>query len=214
MIRTLDLFCGAGLGSAGARAAGAVAAGAIDLDPIATATYKANFPEATVINRRLEDIRPSALRDKIGDIDLLLASPECTNHTCAKGNKPRSEESRATAMQLLRYARVFEPRWMVLENVVHMRPWSRYPELIEQIKKLGYNVREQVIDASHFGVPQSRRRLFILCDKEQRPDEVKLTKSIRKKTGRCGEGLFEHPGPFVIHAGFPAQSQTSRKNAL
>ena len=182
MVRTLDLFCGAGLSSTGARAAGAVAAGAIDLDPIAAATYQANFPEATVVNRRLEDIRPSALRDKIGDIDLLLASPECTNHTCAKGSAPRSEESRATAMQLLRYARAFEPRWIVMENVVHMRPWSRYPELIEEIKNLGYKVKEQVIDASKLGVPQSRKRLFILCDKEEQPAEIKFSANIKKTT--------------------------------
>jgi len=184
MIRTLDLFCGAGLSSTGARAAGATAVGAIDLCPIATATYAANFPEATVLNKRLESVRPNKLRDQIGNIELLLASPECTNHTCAKGNRPKSEASRATAMQLLRFAKAFEPRWIVMENVVHMRPWSRYPELIERIKRLGYNVREQVINAAQFGVPQSRKRLFILCDREVAPSEIKtktLTKNLTVK---------------------------------
>lgn len=171
-MRLLDLFCGAGLGSAGAQSAGASVIGGIDLCPIATQTYSRNFPSAIVINKRLEDVRLGKLRDQTGEIDLLLASPECTNHTCAKGSAPRSESSRATAMQVLRFAKAFEPRWIVMENVVHMRPWSRYPELIQELQCLGYNVREQVLDSSRFGVPQKRRRLFVLCDREMEPSNI------------------------------------------
>lgn len=172
MIRALDLFCGAGLSSSGARAAGVSLAGAVDLCPLATQTYARNFPGAEVLNRRLEDVRPNAWRDRLGDVDLLLASPECTNHTCAKGGTPRSERSRETAMQVLRFAGAFGPRWIVMENVVHMRPWSRYPELLERLRDLGYQLREEVLDASRFGVPQKRRRLFLICDREAEPQEV------------------------------------------
>lgn len=145
---------------------------AIDLNAVATSTYKINFPKAEVFNKRLEEVQPKKLRDRIGDIDLLLASPECTNHTCAKGSAPRLESSRATAMQVLRYARAFQPRWVVMENVVHMRPWSRYEELLDGLKKLKYKVSQQVLDSSDFGVPQKRRRLFVVCDKEGEPSEV------------------------------------------
>jgi len=171
-MRALDIFCGAGLSSSGARAAGVKITGAIDLCPIATRTFAHNFPDALVVNQRLEDVRPSRLRERIGDVDLLLASPECTNHTCAKGSAPRSESSRATAMQVIRFADAFRPRWIVLENVVHMRPWTRYAELIIQLRQLGYCVREQILDASAFGVPQKRRRLFLMCDLKEQPASV------------------------------------------
>lgn len=183
-MRALDLFCGAGLSSSGARAAGVTMVGAVDMDAIAAQTYQHNFPDAHVVNGLLENVSLSKLRDKIGDIELLLASPECTNHTCAKGSAPRSEESRATAMQTLRFARAFEPRWIVMENVVHMRPWSRYTELLDEIRGLGYNVREQVLDASLFGVPQKRRRLFVICDKERAPSKVEAPDDARSRTVR------------------------------
>src|SRR5437868_13652240 len=129
MIRALDIFCGAGGSSAGAVAAGVTIAAGIDMSAIATETYEANFPTTLAITGRLEQIDLSWLKRHTGTIDLLLASPECTNHTCAKGSAPRDERSRATALLAVEYARAFKPRWVVLENVVHMRPWLRYGEL-------------------------------------------------------------------------------------
>ena len=169
MIRALDMFCGAGGGSAGARAAGAEIIAGVDKCAIAARTFAANFPEARAVSERLEGIRPDSLKAKIGDIDLLLASPECTNHSCAKGGAPRDEASRATAMQVVRYAETFHPRWLVLENVVRMQPWSRYGELKHRLADLGYRLHEHVLDAADFGVAQRRRRLFLVGDIERTP---------------------------------------------
>lgn len=201
MIRTLDIFCGAGGSSAGARAAGATLTAAVDLDDIATATYRDNFPDANVVTARLEDVNLRAFRKAVGPVDLLLASPECTNHTCAKGAAPRNEASRATAMAVVEYARAFGPRWLVLENVVHMRPWSRYGELKQELEGLGYHVDEQVLDASKLGVPQSRRRLFIVGDKKQSPQLVETgavepvpVSSILDPDGSWPTTLLRRPG--------------------
>lgn len=192
-MRTLDIFCGAGLGSAGARAAGAEIICGIDMWEVATSTFGHNFPCARVKTARLEDINPRKLRDEIGDIDLLLASPECTNHTCAKGSAPRSEESRATAMQTLRFARAFRPRWIVMENVIHMRPWSRYEELKSKLHGLGYRLREMVVDAADFGVPQRRKRLFVVC---QRRDEPCVPRVPTRRTFRTVAGILDEPGSW------------------
>lgn len=170
MVKVLDIFSGGGGSSYGAAKAGAEIVCGIDMDPVAIENFRHNFPNAIGITKRLEGVRLKQLREKIGDIDLLLASPECTNHTCAKGSAPRSEESRATALQALRFARYFKPRWIVLENVVHMRPWSRYGELKEKLEAEGYKLKELILDASEFGVPQKRRRLFLVGDREAVPN--------------------------------------------
>ncbi len=179
MIRALDMFCGAGGSSVGARAAGVEIAVGVDMCTIAARSFAANFPDAHVFPMRLEDIPLHSLKREMGVIDLLLASPECTSHTCAKGGAPRDESSRATAMLAMKYARALRPRWLVLENVIHMRPWSRYGELKRGLKDLGYRLHEHVLDAADFGVPQRRRRLFLVGDRARQPD-----RAIRKRPGR------------------------------
>lgn len=178
-MRGCDIFSGAGGGSAGARAAGIDVVAGIDMCGTATATFRANFPDAHVVTSRLEDVRIDEFKEQSGPIDVLLASPECRNHTCAKGAAPRDESSRATAMEVVRYARALEPRWLVLENVVYMRPWSRYGELKSRLGELGYRLNELTLDASDFGVAQRRRRLFLVGDRERTP-----VLSLPKRRGR------------------------------
>lgn len=172
MIRTLDLFCGGGGSSWGAKAAGASIVCGVDADEIAARTYAANFGISASRCLRLdEQSRPADLGD-IGEIDLLLASPECTHHTCARGSKPRDDSSRRTANYVATFAADLSPRWIVLENVVHMKSWHGYEAVIESLVDLNYQVSAQVLNASHFGVPQNRRRLFIIADRVMPPPKI------------------------------------------
>jgi DNA (cytosine-5)-methyltransferase 1 len=175
--RVLDLFCGGGGSSWGARNAGAEIACAVDAWPIAVETYRTNFPGAKVINATLDEGSCPSLLGRIGKIDLILASPECTNHTCAKGGRPRDEASKRTANYVINFAKKLEPRWIVVENVVQMRGWHGYSPLIDELETLGYNVLPQVLDAAEFSVPQTRRRLFLLCDREGMPRAVNARSS-------------------------------------
>lgn len=171
-IRTLDLFSGGGGSSYGAQAAGAEIVCGVDAWPCATAAYAANFQEAKAVNLTLDTNSSPAALGNIGRIDLLLASPECTSHTCARGSRPQSEESKRTANYVLAFASDLKPRWIVVENVIHMRGWEGYMPLLHTLRELGYQVRVEVLDASRFGVPQIRRRLFIIADRERMPRRV------------------------------------------
>lgn len=162
-IRALDLFHGAGGSSIGAKMAGAKIVAAIDNWNIASLSYSRNSPGTEMINENIRKISPKRLHEVIGDIDLILASPECTNHSCARGARARCENSKMTAFQVIRFTKEFMPRWVVIENVIQMRSWDRHWELVEELQNLGYYVREEILNAQDFGVPQSRRRLFLLC---------------------------------------------------
>lgn len=162
-IRALDLFCGAGGSSHGARRAGVEVVAGVDMWDVAAETYRRNFPDAEIYQGNIRDLSPVSIQRKVGKIDLILASPECTSHSCAKGAAPRCEDSRMTAFQVTRFAKAFKPRWIVIENVPHMQSWARYGDLLSQLRGLGYFVGETKLNAKDYGVPQSRRRLFIMC---------------------------------------------------
>jgi DNA (cytosine-5)-methyltransferase 1 len=168
-IRGVDLFCGGGGSSWGARAAGVEMVGAVDAWDMAAATYRSNFPKAKVVEARLGRWSSGALLGDIGRIDLVLASPECTNHTPARGGRLRDEESRATAFHVLKFIREMKPRWAVIENVIQMQSWERYSNFLTALKK-HMQVEPRVLDAQDFGVPQTRKRLFLICRRDGPPD--------------------------------------------
>ena len=193
-IKALDLFAGIGGSSCGANAAGVKVKAAIDCWSLAKDVYKANFSSVHFLESKCEDVDIQKLRKRVGKIDLIIASPECTSHTCAKGSAPRSEVSRRTAYQIVRFAEVFKPRWIIVENVVHMKTWKSYKAWLDEITDLGYNVQSQVINAADHGVPQARRRLFILCDLNQKPPEVKATKKVKK----TADSVLDKNGHFAF----------------
>ncbi len=146
---------------------------------LAEATYIDNFPKTTFYRKKCENLTPSSIKWRKFKIDILLASPECTSHTCAKGASPRSEKSRSTAFEVIRFAKAFKPRWIVVENVVHMRSWKRFANWLRSIERLGYHTRVQVLNAADFGVPQARKRLFVTADLKRVPPIVKGRPGLR-----------------------------------
>lgn len=169
--RGIDLFCGAGGSSLGARAAGIEMVGAVDGWETATSTYSDNFPTAKVVNTILDDRTGPKIFEGIGKIDLLIASPECTHHSIARGAKPRDENSRRSGWFVMPFVRELEPRWVVLENVSGMKRWDGFQELMEELS-LHYQLRTQMLDAADFGVPQTRKRLFIIGDRQRKPAKI------------------------------------------
>lgn len=182
-IRTIDLFCGAGGSSYGARLAGAEIVAAFDLWESAITTYNANFGDGKARCEDIFKLEPETLVNELGKIDLILASPECTNHSKAKGNGLRCERSRETALEVVRFARVFKPQWVVIENVEEMQDWSRHQELRQELEELGYSCTEIKLNAQDFGVPQSRKRLFMLCSLSGKPEGPDKS-HIKTKTAR------------------------------
>jgi DNA (cytosine-5)-methyltransferase 1 len=105
--------------------AGVDPVGGIDMWDVAAETYALNFPNATTYKRRIGNLAATRIADEVGAIDLLLASPECTNHSVAKGNGVRCEDSRRTAYDVIRFVKALRPRWIAVENVVGMQPILR-----------------------------------------------------------------------------------------
>jgi DNA (cytosine-5)-methyltransferase 1 len=97
-----------------------------------------------------------------------------------------------TAFEVIRYAKALEPRWIVIENVVHMRSWSRYEEWRSALMALGYHLTDQVLNAADFGVPQARKRLFVCADREVKPRLVRPSRARRK----CARAILDLNGSY------------------
>lgn len=176
--------------------------GAIDHWDIATQTYADNFPGAqrNVLTTTLSDDSGADLFRSIGKVDLLIASPECTHHSLARGSRPRCETSRRSGWFVVRFIEDLAPEYIVLENVAMMRHWDGYRTLCETLEnRYGYELRTQVLDSADFGVPQNRKRLFIFGARKGRPAEVtptvrkhRLARTILDRSGKWPVGLLDN----------------------
>jgi len=186
-MRAIDLFCGAGGSSLGAAAAGAEIVAGFDIWPVAARVYAANFPRARFHLCDLAILVESdiwVMRDDLSPVDLLLASPPCADHSPARGACPPRPDGLELPWCVWAFARVFLPRWIVVENVVGMRRWRGYRPFLCALMSLGYRVRIWILDAADFGVPQRRKRLYVVCDREADPPEIAPRASVHIPAAR------------------------------
>src|SRR5262245_22970439 len=188
-MRGIDLFSGGGCGSAGARQAGITMVAAVDAWATAASTYEDNFPSAQVVAQRLTDRSGPGIFGSIGKVDILIASPECTHHSVARGNKPRDEESRRSGWYVMKFINELAPRWIVLENVTPMRHWEGFDDLVTALRR-SYHLLIEPLDAADFGVPQNRRRLFVVGDRVKPPT---LPRSM-SPSARCASSILAPAG--------------------
>lgn len=184
-ITVTDMFCGAGGSSTGAVNAGASVQLAINHWARAIETHNTNHPNTTHV---LTDItRADPWRYPATTI--LVASPECTNHTLAKGKQrrglaqmslfgettydPAEERSRCTMFDPLRWTECHGYELVILENVVDARSWVMWDAWLLAWANLGYD-HEIVYLNSMFAhpTPQSRDRMYFVAWKRgnRKPD--------------------------------------------
>jgi DNA (cytosine-5)-methyltransferase 1 len=155
----VDLFAGMGGTSLGASQAGMRVLVAANHWFLSVATHRLNHPETEHI---VQDLQQADFYTW-PDFDVLLASPACQGHSRARGKEqPRHDAARSTAWAVVSAAEAKHPRYLVVENVFEFTQWSLYPQWRFCLESLGYQLTEQVLNAADFGVPQERRRLFVV----------------------------------------------------
>lgn len=170
-LRVADMFSGLGGLSEGARKAGCVVVWAANHWREAVDMHLANHPGTVHACQDLQQADFSA----IPDIDLLVASPACQGHSRARGvDRPHHDAMRATAWAVVAALEAKLPYAFVVENVPEFIQWVLFPAWRATIEALGYAISAQVIDAADHGVPQHRRRVFIVGTRSVSPIQLKL----------------------------------------
>lgn len=171
-MRAIDLFAGAGGFSEGARAAGVEVVWAANHWPVAVQVHANNHPGVEHVCQDLHQ----ADWGLVPAHDLMLASPACQGHSSASqgGRRAFHDASRSTAWAVVSAAEHHRPEFVIVENVVQFRSWALYPAWRLAMGALGYALDEIVVDAADLGVPQHRRRLFIVCRRGLAPLRLEL----------------------------------------
>jgi DNA (cytosine-5)-methyltransferase 1 len=152
--------------------------------PIAVESHKKNHPDASHYCINLDAARPIEIVPE-GYLDLLMASPECTHHSRARGGKPLNDQSRMSCWHVVRWATDLRIRTILVENVREfvefgplnprtMRPLkSRKGEyflsFVRALENIGYTVDWRVNNAADFGEATTRERLFMIARSDGKP---------------------------------------------
>ena len=166
----IDLFAGAGGQSLGFEQAGFDIAAAVEIDPIHCATHEFNFPYSKVICASVVDLTGSEVRRRadIGevDIDVVFGGAPCQGFSMI-GKRALDDQRNLLVFHFVRLVAELNPKYCVFENVkgLTLGKHSRFlDELIEALGVAGYDVLSpyKVLNAADHGVPQDRRRLFLM----------------------------------------------------
>lgn len=193
MLTITDMFCGAGGSSTGLmEIPGVQVKTAMNHWARAIETHSLNHPTTDHV---LADIQVTDPR-YVASSDILWASPECTNHSVAKGRKritnqpdlfgdsiadEAAEKSRATMWDVPRFAEQHKYKLIITENVVDAAKWVMFDAWLLAMSSLGYDHHIVYMNSMHaqlggLPAPQSRDRMYVMfwLKGNRRPDFDKL----------------------------------------
>jgi len=178
VITVTDLFCGAGGSGLGATSvSGVQLVMAANHSPRAIETHQLNFPATDHDCADISQVNPHRYQWT----NILWASPECTNHSVAKGRKTSAqqaglfgnddtalaERSRSTMWDVPRFAEVHRYDAVIVENVVDAANWLPFKAWLMSMDALGYDHHIVYLNSMHAPAinapraPQSRDRMYV-----------------------------------------------------
>jgi DNA (cytosine-5)-methyltransferase 1 len=161
-----SLFAGIGGFDLGFERAGFRTAWQVEINPINRAVLADRFPHA----ERFEDVRACG-RQNLAPVDCITAGFPCQDISVAGNRKKDKTQSGLKGkrsglfFEVMRILDEIRPVWVVLENVealLHSNDCADFETVIAQLAGRGYVGCFRVLDAQYFGIPQRRRRVFVV----------------------------------------------------
>ena len=174
MIKAIDFFCGAGGLTRGLLNVGISVLAGVDNDRRLRETYVRNNEPCRFVDSDINDIRIHELLKELeveeDDLTLYAACTPCQPFSTLNKMKGRDQRK----ILLLAFARIVEerpPDFILVENVPGLNnAYGReiYEEFLSVLKKCGFSEDADLLDAKHFGVPQTRKRFILVASRHGR----------------------------------------------
>ncbi len=183
-MRSIGIFAGVGGIELGFRLAGIDTELLCELNPVARSLLKRHFPKA----RLAEDVRDLKTIPKA---DVLTAGFPCQDLSQAGQTRGLNGSSSGLVSELFRLLRPIRtrPRWIVLENVpfmLQLHGGRAMTVITRALERYGYVWAYRVIDSRSFGVPQRRRRVFLVASNDSDPRSVLFRDSYFRQEPKSG----------------------------
>ena len=160
-LKIISLFAGAGGMDLGFKNAGFDIMWANDFDPDSVKTYRRNFGNHIVLGD-IEKIRTNNMPD---NPDVVIGGFPCQGFSIANLGRSVDDSRNKLYKQMLRVIRVKKPKYFVAENVAGILTLGKgivMQKIIKDFRSIGYKVDYKLLNAANYGVPQARRRVFII----------------------------------------------------
>jgi len=188
--KIVDLFCGCGGMTLGFEKAGYnVVAGFDNWEP-AINVYEANFNHP-IVKLDLSDVDNSVSEISKFSPDIIVGGPPCQDFSTAG----HQDESRGRAILSVCYSEIvctIKPRYFVMENVAAIHNTKSFKTAITNFKKAGYGLTMKTLDAAYCGVPQIRKRMFVIG--ELNADDDFLNEELDKNLSDKPMTIFDYLG--------------------
>jgi DNA (cytosine-5)-methyltransferase 1 len=168
-MRLLSLFAGAGGMDLGFVQAGHEIVWANDNDSDAVATYRKNLGDH-IVEGPIEGIATK----EIPDGDVVIGGFPCQGFSRANMKRSPEDSRNRLYLELVRVIEAKQPRYFAAENVrglLSLEGGRVMDMIVEDFRRVGYNVRYRVFNMADYGVPQTRRRVIILGNRKDLPPD-------------------------------------------
>jgi DNA (cytosine-5)-methyltransferase 1 len=166
----IDLFCGAGGITQGLAQAGLQPVASVEINPIASATHKRNFPKCHHFCGDIHDFQTEQWLNQINspEIHLIVGGPPCQGFSVAGKRDPNDPRNRLFR-EFIRVVTEVKPWYVVMENVpgiLTMQKGKVKETIFEAFQAIGYsNVSVVILESAAYGVPQIRPRAIFIANK-------------------------------------------------
>ena len=164
-LRAVDLFSGCGGMSLGFMNAGIDVVEAFDNWDPAINVYRENF-DHSITKQDLSDIQSAIELVSNDSPDLICGGPPCQDFSTA-GYQDETRGRAALSIAFSEIVASVKPSWFVMENVATIRNTKSFARALDNYRAAGYGLTCKVLNAAYCGVPQARKRMFVVGGLDQ-----------------------------------------------